>query len=293
MPRRVQLVLNQESGEEGEEEVEELETGRPPCGGNFTAIGFKCYYIEQDNAQEWLSAIYQCSRLGGHLARIQGRHELDNISKKLKPNSEYFVNIKTPMHDRFGIQGEQEHHLESNQTQTKRWNSAYVVYVMNSFGHIATRMGYSNKLFVCEKRKELTERQKRRIINKPPVLRKIGERYYFIEHYMPSLWNAAVEYCEKRGGHLATPRNELELSNLSEYLQPGLQYYIDLNDYLEEGKFMSVTTGLQGNYTAWAAGEPNMKFGIGNVVIEKTESGTYMRHVPHADSYLYICEGPF
>lgn len=28
MPRRVQLVLNQESGEEGEEEVEELETGR-------------------------------------------------------------------------------------------------------------------------------------------------------------------------------------------------------------------------------------------------------------------------
>ncbi|KAH8326022.1 hypothetical protein KR067_012732, partial [Drosophila pandora] len=129
--------------------------------------------------------------------------------------------------------------------------------------------------------------QKQKIID---YYTKIGEKYYYIENSDPAQWNIAFHVCKDWGGHLATPRNELELINLSKILQPGTQYLIDLNDYLEEGQFMSVTTGLKNNYVSWAAGEPNMEFGVGNVVIEKTELGTYMRHVSHRDSYYYICE---
>ncbi|XP_032307419.1 accessory gland protein Acp29AB-like [Drosophila ananassae] len=63
------------------------------CGGKFKAIGSKCYYIEHDKAQYWISALYQCSRLGGHLASIQSQQELDDISKELMHNSQYFIDL--------------------------------------------------------------------------------------------------------------------------------------------------------------------------------------------------------
>ncbi|KPU73553.1 uncharacterized protein Dana_GF26677 [Drosophila ananassae] len=269
-----------------------LRTPRAPqpqqriCGGNFTAIGSKCYYIEKDNAQEWLSAIYQCSRMGGHLASIESVQELDAISKELKSNSEYFVE-KTYIPGRHGL-GENrqiEPGLQKNITGT--WNYSYECTVINSSGRTGTAMGYLNRLFVCEKNEEPTQEQKQNIIK---YYKKIGEKYYYIENSDPAQWNIAFHVCKDWGGHLATPRNELELINLSKILEPGIQYLIDLNDYLEEGQFMSVTTGLKNNYVSWAAGEPNMEFGVGNVVIEKTELGTYMRHVPHQYPYSYICE---
>ncbi|XP_032307417.1 nuclear polyadenylated RNA-binding protein NAB2-like [Drosophila ananassae] len=249
------------------------------CGGNFAAIGSKCYYIEKDKPQEWIGAIYECSRLGGRLAKIKNRQELDDISKELKPKSEYFVDINCRKN--FS-------HIKKENTEKPKpgsWGATYVVRVINSFGQCGSRIGYSNKLFVCEKH-ELTQEQKQDIKEQ---FQKIGEKYYYIDSTGPVLWSSAFRTCQRKGGHLASPSNELELTNLSKELQPGLQYLIDLNDYLVKGQFMAVTSGSK-TYTSWAAGEPNMEFGFGNVVIEKTELGAHMRHVKAKYEYPFICE---
>ncbi|KAH8329340.1 hypothetical protein KR074_008047, partial [Drosophila pseudoananassae] len=119
---------------------------------------------------------------------------------------------------------------------------------------------------------------------------KIGDKFYYIEHKEKRNWLDAFHKCQELGGHLATPRNAVELSKISNELHIDSRYFIDLNDELNKGQFLSISTGSKDNYLDWEIGGPKMEYGLEVVVIEETDSGTYMRHAPSYETNFFICE---
>ncbi|KAH8329334.1 hypothetical protein KR074_008045, partial [Drosophila pseudoananassae] len=120
--------------------------------------------------------------------------------------------------------------------------------------------------------------------------KQIGDKYYYIENKKSRNWIDAFHKCQELGGHLATPRNNQELINISKKLQIGALYHIDLTDQLERGKFLSISSGLKDDFFAWADGEPNLNFAKDSVAIEKTEMDTFMYHVDKNELKYFICE---
>nr|XP_017095372.2 macrophage mannose receptor 1-like [Drosophila bipectinata] len=262
------------------------------CGGKYKAIGSKCYYIENDSEQIWLGALYQCSRLGGHLASIQSQQELNDISKELMYYSEYYIDISDQIEDRKGFLSAttglapnfRHPHLEENQ-------EIKGCAVINRLGHMVDAYCYQKKLFVCEKHEEVTQEQKQKIEKN---FKKIGHKYYYIENNEQRTWIDAFHKCQELGGHLATSRNDQELINISEELRPGSQYFIDLIDKIEEDHYLSITSGSKDSLFFWADGEPKPRYRRGGaVVIKKSEIGTYMEHVSEFESNYFICEAFF
>ncbi|XP_034473559.1 low affinity immunoglobulin epsilon Fc receptor-like [Drosophila innubila] len=86
--------------------------------------------------------------------------------------------------------------------------------------------------------------------------KKIGSKYYYIEETEKVNWFAAVHKCLEYGGHLASIQNSVELSELLGHLKK-FDYWIDINDLVTEGVFLSATTGLSPSYLNWHSGEPN------------------------------------
>ncbi|KAH8329339.1 hypothetical protein KR074_008046, partial [Drosophila pseudoananassae] len=119
--------------------------------------------------------------------------------------------------------------------------------------------------------------------------KKIGEKYYYIEKNKKRTWMDAFHKCQELGGHLATPRNDMEFINISKELPIDSGYFIDLSDQLNEGQFVSISTGSKDNYFSWGIDEPKIQYGK-VVVIEKTSWSTYMRHESAYESNFFICE---
>ncbi|XP_017095438.3 uncharacterized protein [Drosophila bipectinata] len=259
------------------------------CGGQFKAIGSKCYYIENDKEQKWLGALYHCSSMDGHLASIKNQQELDDISKELRPNKEYFIDLNDQIND-----GDRDELLSATTGlapnfvhQNLNINKILLCPTINTLSQMKDAFCTENMLFVCEKKEIATQEQKEKIEQN---FKKIGDKYYYIENKKLRKWIDAFHKCQELGGHLATPRNDLELLGISEELHNGAQYHIDLTDQLERGEFLSISSGLKDNYFAWADGEPNLNFAKDSVAIEKTEMGTFMYHVDINELKYFICE---
>ncbi|XP_070133553.1 C-type lectin domain family 7 member A-like [Drosophila bipectinata] len=191
------------------------------CGENFKAIGSKCYYIENECIQSWLGALYQCSGMGGRLASIQSQKELDYISKELKPNSEYFVDINDLSFPNVVLSASTSlasklRHPDLKDTQDE------VCVVINSLGDVAHELCDVGKLFVCEKREETTQELKQMIEQN---FKKFGDKYYYIENKEKSSWMNAFQKCLEMGGHLATL--SAGIFSISKELHIGARYHID------------------------------------------------------------------
>nr|XP_043069175.1 accessory gland protein Acp29AB-like [Drosophila bipectinata] len=173
------------------------------CGGKFKAIGSKCYYIESDNEQVWLGALYQCSRLGGHLASIKSQQELDDISKELMPNKEYFIDISDQIYERGGFLSATTGLAPSfiHPDLKDSHDSFSTCVFINTLGHMDYKSCDLKKLFVCEKHEEVTQEQKQKIEKN---FKKIGQKFYYIENEEPRIWLGAFFKCQELGGHLAT-----------------------------------------------------------------------------------------
>ncbi|KAI8043081.1 accessory gland protein Acp29AB [Drosophila gunungcola] len=62
-----------------------------PC--KFEQIGSRYFYIEDNQKQNWTSAITTCNQMGGQLATIQNEREFNAISGKLLPDFSYMLGI--------------------------------------------------------------------------------------------------------------------------------------------------------------------------------------------------------
>ncbi|XP_062138065.1 accessory gland protein Acp29AB-like [Drosophila sulfurigaster albostrigata] len=88
---------------------------------------------------------------------------------------------------------------------------------------------------------------------------KIGEKYYYIENKQKLSWFSALIACQKMGGHLASLENDSESIEIGFRLSglPGTPYWVDVNDIVTEGKYMSSTTSLEVKYLKWKDSEPS------------------------------------
>lgn len=84
-----------------------------------------------------------------------------------------------------------------------------------------------------------------------------NSHYYSIFENCKS-WEEAAEYCESRGGHLATITSPEENAAVFSYmLQTGFESaYFGLSDSVEEGSWVWVN-GETADYLNWHSGEPN------------------------------------
>ncbi|KAH8377053.1 hypothetical protein KR093_003181, partial [Drosophila rubida] len=123
-----------------------------------------------------------------------------------------------------------------------------------------------------------------------PSYQKIGSKYYYIENSQAVNWFEAVHKCLAMGGHLVSIKNEDEFNAIKDNLQ-GKNYWIDLNDLANEGKFVSIVTGQKSTYSNWRDDEPNDEYGEDCVNLRYYRlMGHLMNDAPCHHEHFYICE---
>nr|XP_017011431.2 C-type lectin 37Db [Drosophila takahashii] len=89
-----------------------------------------------------------------------------------------------------------------------------------------------------------------------PEFKRVGSRYFYVEHNVQLDWFDASAKCREMGGHLALPQSEEELRLIYGILEPRW-FWIDLSDLVEVGKWRSLVTGGDPPFkVVWNAGYP-------------------------------------
>ncbi|KAH8362470.1 hypothetical protein KR200_000815, partial [Drosophila serrata] len=78
----------------------------------------------------------------------------------------------------------------------------------------------------------------------------IGTRFFYISKFARKNWFAAGETCRQIGGQLATIQSDEELTAISSHLKHE-SYWIDMNDLVADGKYVSWSTGKAVSYFKW------------------------------------------
>ncbi|EDW29373.1 GL19670 [Drosophila persimilis] len=60
---------------------------------NFRKIGTKYYHIEDSQKMTWYRALDKCHKMGGHLANVQSAEELQALSRMLKGQQYYWIDL--------------------------------------------------------------------------------------------------------------------------------------------------------------------------------------------------------
>ncbi|KAH8352688.1 hypothetical protein KR084_005688, partial [Drosophila pseudotakahashii] len=91
----------------------------------------------------------------------------------------------------------------------------------------------------------------------PPGFEKIGYRYFYVENNHHQNWFSASKTCIQMGGQLAVIQDEDELRVLRARIIHDTSYWLDINDLVNEGDYVSWTTGRRAPFLKWQSGEPN------------------------------------
>ncbi|XP_030380453.1 C-type lectin 37Db-like [Scaptodrosophila lebanonensis] len=120
---------------------------------------------------------------------------------------------------------------------------------------------------------------------------KIGSKYYYIEMEKKLMWSTALEKCQILGGHLAHLESEKELAAISEHLDQGKWYWVDITDVKSEGEYVSSTTNRQASFFRWMDGDPNNKNNNEHCVhLIYYKSKFFMNDLACDSTISYICE---
>ncbi|XP_017020629.1 accessory gland protein Acp29AB-like [Drosophila kikkawai] len=121
----------------------------------------------------------------------------------------------------------------------------------------------------------------------------IGSKHYYIEHENQLTWFAALSKCGMLNGKLASLQNEEEWSAITDHLEADKSYWIDINDILEEGEYVSGLSSQIAPFLKWEAREPN------NLILENSSEDCvelrrdynhYMNDIVCSERNYYICE---
>ncbi|KAH8249220.1 hypothetical protein KR032_007384, partial [Drosophila birchii] len=122
---------------------------------------------------------------------------------------------------------------------------------------------------------------------------KIGNRYYYIENdeTKKKTWPSAVAYCRRQNSLLVSLLNEDEWRSLSvKGLNSGRNYWIDLNDRVTEGKFISDSFGRTDPFLKWGDSEPISSLGNEDCVELSSDMKHKMNDVNCYTKNFYVCQ---
>ncbi|XP_044315347.1 accessory gland protein Acp29AB-like [Drosophila rhopaloa] len=71
----------------------------------------------------------------------------------------------------------------------------------------------------------------------------IGNRYFIFENDVELSWTDAERACQKKGGHLATIKDEEEMYHIVYQIEDLTYYWLGINDHDNKGDFMSLASG--------------------------------------------------
>jgi len=129
--------------------------------------------------------------------------------------------------------------------------------------------------------------------SKPPHTTKmcahVGGKHYFIDYLRIATWSEAERFCRQMGGHLASLQSNQEWQALEEIVNHGQFFWVDINDTVTKGKYMSETTGEDASFLKWDYNEPNNWNGDERCVHLKAVT-FLMNDAPCSSSYNFICE---
>ncbi|KAH8294116.1 hypothetical protein KR054_008577 [Drosophila jambulina] len=84
----------------------------------------------------------------------------------------------------------------------------------------------------------------------PSDFEQIGTRFFYISKFARKNWFAAADTCRQIGGQLATIQSDEELAALGPHLKRE-SYWIDMNDLVANGKYVSWSSGKAASYFKW------------------------------------------
>jgi len=120
----------------------------------------------------------------------------------------------------------------------------------------------------------------------PPNFKRIGTKFYYIEHKKQLNWFAAANACIQMGGTLASINSKEELSAINAELINGNTYWTGINDLADEGVYKSLASGTAAPFMEWYSGYPSSAKTDKSVALS---SGKMFNDVPSAARY-FICQ---
>ncbi|EDW80414.2 uncharacterized protein Dwil_GK18670 [Drosophila willistoni] len=85
---------------------------------------------------------------------------------------------------------------------------------------------------------------------------RIRSKYYYIEEKERLSWEASSKRCRQMGGHLLSLQSQAEYEAVNTQLTSGELYWIDVNDQVKEGLYVS-HTGHDANFLYWRLSPDN------------------------------------
>ncbi|XP_016978374.2 accessory gland protein Acp29AB-like [Drosophila rhopaloa] len=119
-----------------------------------------------------------------------------------------------------------------------------------------------------------------------PGFEQIGSRFFYIEKNNLQDWQTAEKSCRRKGGYLASIKNEEELAAIEATIKTNTWYWLGINDREKEDTFLSVASGKPAPILKWFMFIPKVKE-IHCVVLSKYG----MLKSDCAGKYYFICQG--
>ncbi|KAH8334063.1 hypothetical protein KR059_006205, partial [Drosophila kikkawai] len=119
---------------------------------------------------------------------------------------------------------------------------------------------------------------------------KNGKKYYYVINDEKQTWSDAVTKCRNMNAHLLSLQDEEEWSALKEALNSENSYWTDVNDIMEEDKFISRTSGKIAPFLMWDDDEPNSLPGAEDCVELRANRDYKMNDVNCGELKHYICQ---
>ncbi|XP_017115238.1 accessory gland protein Acp29AB [Drosophila elegans] len=114
---------------------------------------------------------------------------------------------------------------------------------------------------------------------------KLGSRNFYIERHVKKDWFSAASTCREMGGHLATPKDENELSQIRMKVD-AKWYWLDISDLATKDEYISFVSGEKASFLNWHEGEPNNDPSVHCVYLY---AGHYYKHLCNERNF-FICQ---
>ncbi|KAH8248598.1 hypothetical protein KR032_001228, partial [Drosophila birchii] len=119
--------------------------------------------------------------------------------------------------------------------------------------------------------------------------KKIGEKYYLIEEENPLSWEEATNNCFRRNAQLVSLQNEQEWDAIRQHLDSDKNYWVDVNDIEQSGRYVSGYFDRKAPFLIWEAREPNQLTSEHCVELRR-DYNHYMNDIICSQENYYICE---
>jgi len=120
----------------------------------------------------------------------------------------------------------------------------------------------------------------------PPNFKRIGTKFYYIEHKKALNWFAAANACIQMGGTLASINSKEELTAIAAEISNSNNYWTGINDLADEGVYKSLASGTAAPFMEWYSGYPVSTKTDKSVALS---SGKMFNDAPSAARY-FICQ---